>query len=469
MKSNIQLTNSLGKQKQEFKPLKTGKVGIYSCGPTVYNYAHIGNLRAYVFADTLKRMFLANGYKVNHVINITDVGHLSDDADSGEDKMLKGAKREGKTVWEIARFYEEEFKKDMNALNIIPPNHYPRATEHIQEMIEINKKLEVKGFTYISEGNLYFDTSKFKDYWKLIGREQETDEQQSRVQRDEHKKHPFDFVLWFTRHKYENHAMEWESPWGKGFPGWHIECSAMSSKYLGEQFDIHTGGIDHIPVHHTNEIAQSEAAFGKKWVNYWVHNEFLVVKDSEKMAKSSGNFLRLQTLLDKGYTALEYRYLLLGTHYRKKLMFSFEALDSAKNALIKLKNRVINIKKEQKEKKQEIQKDKHELFFKKLIEDINDDLNTPKVLASLWEFIQDESINPETKLKLIEEYDDVLGLKLIESGEEEIPEEIISLKNQRDEARKNKNWKLSDELRDKIISKGYQVFDTKEGTEVRHQ
>lgn len=460
---SIKITNTLTREKEEFKPIKEGHAGIYSCGPTVYNYAHLGNLRAYIFADTLKRMFLLNKYKVNHVINITDVGHLSDDADTGEDKMMKGAKREGKTVWDIARFYEEAFKEDMKLLNILSPTTYSRATEHIEEMISLNKKIESNGFTYIAEGNLYFDTSKYKDYWQLWGTQPSEEDMQGRVEKDPHKKNQADFVLWFTRHKYEDHAMEWDSPWGRGFPGWHIECSAMSSKYLGEEFDIHTGGVDHIQIHHTNEIAQAECGFGHKWVHYWMHNEFLVIKDSEKMAKSKGNFLRLQSIIDKDYSPLDYRYFILGTHYRKKVMFSFEALDSARNAMSKLKNKILVLRKDS---IGDIDNKIVDETKSKIVEDVSDDLNTPKVLATLWDLIGSET-SAKTKLETLQYFDDALGLKLNDIKEESIPQEILELKEQRDKARDNKDWKKSDEFRDLLKEKGYQALDSKEGTELR--
>ena len=457
----IKLFNTLSKKKEDFKPLETGKVKIYTCGPTVYNYAHIGNLRAYVFADILKRTFKFNNYEVTQVINITDVGHLTSDEDDGEDKLVKGAKREKKTVWEIAKYYEKAFYEDMNLMNIQQAEHYPRATRHIKEMIEFIEKLEKKGYTYEAEGNIYFDTSKFKGYGKLIGGRPKEEEQKSRVEIDKHKKNKTDFVLWFTRHKYGDHEMEWDSPWGKGFPGWHIECSAMSCKYLGEQFDIHTGGIDHVPIHHTNEIAQSEAAFGKRWVNYWLHNEFLVMQENEKMSKSKNGFLTLRTLMKKGYKPEEYRYFLLGTHYRKKIMYSAEAMDSAKNSLQRLKTKIRKIKKAP--QGQEMQKEIYEEQIKKFQENINDDLNTPKALATLWETL-DLKINEETKLKIIGKFDEVLALKLLE--DQTIPDEIIEIQQQRNLARKSKDWNKSDELRALIESKGYKVLDSKEGTEI---
>ncbi|MCC7574287.1 cysteine--tRNA ligase [Candidatus Woesearchaeota archaeon] len=457
----IKIYNTLTKEKEEFTPLEKGKVKIYSCGPTVYNYPHIGNLRSYVFADILKKTFKLNNYEVNHVINITDVGHLTSDEDEGEDKLVKGAKRENKTVWDIAKFYEEAFYEDLKKLNIEPANHYPKATEHIQEMIELIKKIQTNGYVYEAEGNIYFDTEKFEEYGKLTGRKQKQEETQSRVEIDKHKKNNSDFVLWFTRHKYENHEMEWESPWGKGFPGWHIECSAMSCKYLGEKFDIHTGGIDHVPIHHTNEIAQSEAAFGHEWVTYWMHNEFLVMSEGEKMSKSKDGFLTLQVLIDKGYKPEEYRYFLLGTHYRKKIMYSKEAMDTAKNSLQKLKNKIREIKKAE---KKEIQKEKYEEQLTKFKENLNDDLNTAKALATTWEMLE-EDINETTKLALIEKFDEVLGLKLIEK-EQKIPEDILKIQEERDATRKNKNWKKSDELRDLLKQKGYKVLDSKEGSEI---
>jgi cysteinyl-tRNA synthetase len=336
---DLELFNTLSRTKEKFVPMKEGEAGIYTCGPTVYNYAHIGNLRAYVFADVLRRVLEFNGYNVKQIINITDVGHLTSDEDEGEDKLEKGAKREGKSVAEIAKFYEDDFLNDLKRLNIEPASNYPKATENIAEMIEIIKKLQEKGFTYTAGGNVYFDTTKFADYGKMAKLNLDPEALKSRVEADPNKRNPFDFVLWFTNYKYDNHEMLWDSPWGKGFPGWHIECSAMATKYLGEHFDIHTGGIDHIPVHHTNEIAQSEAAFGHKWVNFWLHNDFLIEKEGTKMAKSEGEFLRLQTIIDKGYSPLDFRYYLLTGHYRSKLQFSWEALDNAKNSINRAKGK----------------------------------------------------------------------------------------------------------------------------------
>lgn len=459
----IKLSNTMTREKEIFKPIKENNVNIYTCGLTVYNFAHIGNLRAYVFADTLKRMFLFNGYNVKHIINITDVGHLSDDADSGEDKLEKGARREKKTVWEISQYYTKEFIKDLKELNIIIPEIMPKATEHISEMIDMIKILQEKGFTYEGGGNIYFNTSKLSDYGKLARLKLAEDKLKSRVEKDKFKKNIFDFVLWFTNYKYKNHSMLWDSPWGKGFPGWHIECSAMSSKYLGNYFDIHTGGIDHIPVHHTNEIAQSEAAFGEKWVNYWLHSDFLIINETEKMSKSKDNFLRLITLINKGFTAQDYRYYLLGAHYKKNLEFSFEKLKSAKNTILKLKNKIIEFRKDS----QEINKEFINKYIVKFKKEINDDLNTPRALAVLWELINDNKINGRTKIIIISEFDKILGLNILKVEEKTIPDEIIKLKNKRDKAREEKNWELSDELRDEIIGMGYEILDSKEGSVVR--
>ena len=320
--NKLTLYNTLARKKETFVPLKKGSVGMYCCGPTVYNYAHVGNLRSYIFEDVLRRVLEFNKFKVKHVTNITDVGHLTSDADVGEDKMLKGAKREKKTVWQIAEFYTKAFKDDIIKLNIKNPNTWSKATDHIKEQITLIQILEKKGFTYQAGGNVYFDTSSVKDYGKLAKLDLKADTKE-RVEEDKNKKNKHDFVLWFTKSKFQDQGMKWKSPYGTGYPGWHIECSAMSMKYLGKQFDIHCGGIDHIPVHHTSEIVQSESATGKKpWVKYWLHNEFLVLRKGEKMAKSGDNFITLQTLEEKEFHPLDYRYFCLGTHYRKPLMFS---------------------------------------------------------------------------------------------------------------------------------------------------
>jgi cysteinyl-tRNA synthetase len=416
-----------------------------------------------VFADILKRAFLFNKYKVAHVMNVTDVGHLTSDADEGEDKIEKGAKREGKTVWQIAEFYTEEFFKDTESMNIIKPDIISKATDHIQEMIDFIKKIEKNNYTYISNGNVYFDTSKLKDYGKLISlKKQKEEDKKARVDKDISKKSQSDFVLWFTKHKHGDHAMIWDSPWGEGFPGWHIECSAMSTKYLGEHIDIHTGGIDHIPIHHTNEIAQCEGAFIHDVVNVWMHSAFLVMGEG-KMSKSSGEFLRLQVLLDKGYSSDDYRYYLLNTHYRKRVNFSYESLDAAKTALGKAKNKV----RELLTADDKFEEKKFEKYIERFNKEINDDLNTPKCLATLWSVLNNDKLTKKTKLELVIKFDEVLGLRLSEMTIKEIPHDILQIVEHRNKARENKDWKKSDELRDELAKKGYKVLDSKEGSEVR--
>jgi len=390
------------------------------------------------------------------------VGHLTGDEDEGEDKMEAGARREGKTVWEIVDFYTEAFFDDLKRLRIIFPTVTCRATRHIDDMIDMIRKIESNGYTYVAGGNVYFDTSKLPDYGKLARLKLDEDNTRSRVESDPYKRNPFDFVLWFTRYKYDSHAMQWDSPWGRGFPGWHIECSAMSSKYLGERFDIHTGGIDHIPIHHTNEIAQSEAAFGHEWVNYWLHSEFLVIGEGEKMSKSLGNFITLQTLIDKGYDPAEYRYYLLGAHYKKQLAFTLEALDGAKSAMKRLTTKIGELK------GSEAPVSKlNSVLLNEFHEAINDDLNTPRALAVLWKVVDSEDLRPGEKLSLINEFDRVLGLGLSEIETEVIPEEVEELANQRDQARRGKDWKKADELRKLISEKGYEVLDERDGYKIR--
>ena len=339
----LKLFNSLGREVQDFIPIHPPDVGVYTCGPTVYNFAHIGNLRTYLFEDVLRRTLEFMGWRVRHVMNVTDVGHLSDDADEGEDKMVLGARREGRTVWEIADFYTRAFFDDLAKLNIEPPTVVARATAHIEDMIRLIRRIEANGFTYLAGGNLYFDISRLPDYGKLAGLNLDSLQAGARIEVDSAKRNPLDFVLWFTRSKFENQAMLWDSPWGRGYPGWHIECSAMSMRYLGEHFDIHCGGIDHVPVHHTNEIAQSEAATGARWVNYWLHGEFLVL-EKEKMAKSSGRFLTLGRLVEEGFDPLDYRFFCLGAHYRTQLQFSFEGLEAARNGRANLVERIARLK-----------------------------------------------------------------------------------------------------------------------------
>lgn len=459
----LTLYNTLARKKELFKPRKK-QVSLYTCGPTVYNYAHIGNLRSYIFEDVLKRTLLFNHYKVKHVMNITDVGHLSSDADSGEDKMLKGARREKKTVWEVADFYTKAFQDDIQKLNILSPDIWCKATEHIKEQIDLIKKLEKNGFTYASGGNIYFDTSKLEDYGKLFNLKSNTSTK-GRIKKDKNKKNPHDFVLWFTKSKFQKQEMKWNSPFNLGYPGWHIECSAMASKYLGKQFDIHCGGIDHIPIHHTNEIAQAEAAFGKKpWVRYWLHNEFLVLPQGKKMSKSKENFLTLFSLTEQNLHPLDYRYFCLGTHYRKPLMFSEEALLGAHNSRKKLLNIFFSLKETRRTKKES--KSKQKTYFQKFTKQINDDLNTPKALATLWGVIKDKKLTDKDKYFLLIKFDEVLGLNLKNTKKATIPKEIIKLAKERLQARNGKNWSKSDQLRDRINQLGYSIADTKEGYEI---
>ena len=457
------LYNTLGREKQEFIPIKDGKVGVYCCGPTVYNYAHIGNLRAYFFEDILKRVLLYNGYEVTHIVNITDVGHLVSDDDEGEDKMEKGSRREGKTVWEIADYYAETFIKDIQDLNILLPTKWCKATDNIKEQINLIECLEKKGFTYVTSDGVYFDTSKFENYGKLALLDVEGLEEGKRISFSDEKRNKTDFALWKFSPKDQKRQMEWESPWGIGFPGWHIECSAMSMKFLGKTFDIHCGGIDHIPIHHTNEIAQAEACTGKQFVRYWLHGEFLI-EEKGKMSKSKDEFLRLPVLIEKGYSPMDYRYLLLMTHYRKKIKFSFKNLDAARNGLNNLKEITSEVKKVSGEK--EIKSEKTAEYKNKFIEYINDDLNVSEGLALLWEVLKNDNLNSGEKLYLIIDFDKVLGLRLNEvaaAGMEEIPEEILALIEKRKQARVSKDFAASDKIRDEIKALGYEILDKKGG------
>jgi cysteinyl-tRNA synthetase len=462
----MRIFNTLSRKIEDFRPM--GKeVKVYACGPTVYHYAHIGNLRTYIFEDVLRRSLLFNGFKVKHVMNITDCGHLTSDADEGEDKMAKGAAREGKTVWEIAKFYENAFFSDCAALNIQKPEIKCKATEHIPEMIELIQKIEKNGYTYVSEGNVYFDVTKFSDYGKLSRMKIEGQEAGARVAVDEAKKNKLDFVLWFTKSKFGNQDMQWDSPWGRGFPGWHIECSAMSIKYLGEQFDIHCGGIDHIPIHHTNEIAQSEAATGKKpWVKYWMHGEFLVM-DKEKMSKASGEFLRMQLLIDKGYDPIVYRYFCIGAHYRQQLRFSWEGLDGARNAFNRLKEKVLELRESKDDAEGDLVKTTE--YEKEFENAVTDDLNMPTALSVMWSVVRDEDISSSEKLGLLFKFDNVLGLGIEGWKREsvEISDEVKRLLELRENARRNKLWKESDELRDRIKSLGFLVMDGADGQMVK--
>ena len=458
----MKLYNTLTRQLEEFKPITEGKVGMYCCGPTVYSYAHIGNLRTYLNEDFLHRTLVRAGYDVHHVMNITDVGHLTSDEDTGEDKMLKAAEQEKMDVLALARKYEDFFFDEEKDLNIIRPRTVCRATEHVQDMIEFVKKLEDKGLAYVAGGNVYFDTVKFGHYGELSWKDISGLQHGARVEEDTNKRNPTDFVLWFTSSKFENQILQWDSPWGRGYPGWHIECSVMSSKYLGEYIDIHCGGVDHIPVHHENEKAQSEGCFGHKWVNYWVHNEFLQLKDI-KMSKSLGNILTIPALKEKGYNPLAYRYLALTAHYRSLLQFTWEALDSAQAALNNLKARVIEIKKDL---TGAIDEGKKTELLAKFDAAIFNDLALPQALAVMWEVVKDSAINNATKWAILSEMDTVFGLKMDEMKEEAyVPDaEIQALLDARKAARAAKDWAKSDEIRDALKAKGLTVKDLPDGS-----
>jgi len=453
----LALFNTLTRKKENFKPLADASVGLYTCGPTVYDYAHIGNLRTYIFEDVLKRTLQFNGYKVRHVMNITDVGHLTSDADEGEDKLEKGARREQKSVWEVADFYTNEFKKDIGLLNIEEPNIWCKATDYIKEQIKVVEALEKRGLTYKTSDGIYFDTAKYTDYAHLAKLNVAGQQEGARVEVNDEKKNSTDFALWKFSPAGEKRQMEWESPWGVGFPGWHLECSAMSIAKLGEEFDIHCGGIDHIPVHHTNERAQNWGLTGKETVKTWVHGEFLVI-DSGRMGKSEGNLIRLQTLVDKGYDPLAYRYLCLQTHYRQKLNFSWEALEAAQNALEKLRDAIVSY-------------DEPKIgcagYEEEFFNAVNDDLNMPKALGSVWELIKDDTMPTAGKKQSLLRFDEVLGLGLDLVKKDVIPDDVLALAKDREAARSVKDWKRSDELRDEVLQKGYGIEDTSEGSKIR--
>lgn len=472
----MKLYNTLTKQKEEFTPIDDNYVGMYSCGPTVYDYAHIGNLRKYVVDDLLKRWLTYTGYKVNHIMNITDVGHLVSDEDTGEDKIEKGSKREGKSAHEIAKFYTDYFFAAEKKLNILKPDNSPIASEHIKEQIQLIRDLEKDGYTYKIDDGIYFDTSKFSDYGKLASLDIEGLKAGARVEMVKGKRSITDFALWKFSPKDEKRQMEWESPWGVGFPGWHIECSAMSMKYLGNHFDIHTGGIDHVPVHHTNEIAQSEAATGEKFVNYWVHAEFLLV-DGQKMSKSKSNFYTLEDL-QANFKAepLAFRLMCLMSHYREKLNFTEKSIVSAQNTLNNLRNFILRL--------QEIDDEQTALPIdvfvtrttKDFCEAMDDDLNSPKAIAAIFDFIKEvnklfEQGSSKTAAmrayNFLLELDKVLGLELANVKTIKLTIEEKNLIAERDKARKDQDWTKSDSLRDKLIELGFEVEDTTQGTKVR--
>lgn len=457
----LKLYNTLTRKKELFEPIKKGNVSMYSCGPTVYSYQHIGNLRTYIFNDILKRILLFNKLKVNHVMNYTDVGHLTSDADEGEDKMEKAAAKEKKTAKEIASYYASVFEEDCKKLNILAPDKVPKATGHIKEQIEMIQSLEEKGFTYKTSDGIYFDSSKFKDYG-ILGRLNESGlKAGKRVDLGE-KKSKTDFALWKFSPENEKRQQEWKSPFGIGFPGWHIECSAMSSKYLGKEFDIHTGGIDHVQVHHTNEIAQSECALGvKPWVRYWLHGEFLTFK-GEKVSKSTGGLYTISDLEKLGFDAIDFRYLCLNTHYRKQLNFDLKVLEGAKNAHERLKNILLELKRRNNSNNMSLDE-----YKKEFLGFVNDDLNMPEALSVLWNVLRDEKLGSKEKLELVYEFDKVLGLNLKSVEEEKVPEEIQKLVAEREQARKDKDFKKADGIRKDLKNKGYLLEDSKEGILVK--
>lgn len=454
----LKLYNTLTRKKEEFVPLKKGTVKMYSCGPTVYNYAHIGNMRAYIFMDTLRKVLKYNGYKVKHVMNITDVGHLVSDADEGEDKMAKTARIENRSVYEIAKEYTDAFMKDIKALNIEIPEHIAKATEHIREMEIYVNDIVKNGYAYETSKGVYFDTSKLPNYGKMLSNNNIDDlKAGARVEVDTEKRNPQDFALWIKAPK--EHIMKWNSKWGLCYPGWHIECSAMSRKYLGDKFDIHTGGVDHIPIHHENEIAQSIGATGHNLANYWMHVEFLLI-DGGKMSKSLGNVYTLNDLKAKGIDALSYRYFTYSSHYRNKLNFTWDAIKSAKNSLNKLRDMIALHKGVNKK----IDKNIISKYEEQFLDAINDDMNMPVAISIVWEIAKEKEKSNDF-YELIKKFDSVLSLDLDKNDKEDIniPEDIKLILNERKDARKNKNFAKSDELRDKLKELGYIVKDTKDG------
>ncbi|MBI3955308.1 cysteine--tRNA ligase [Candidatus Gottesmanbacteria bacterium] len=485
----LNLYNTLTRQKEEFKPLHPPVVTYYSCGPTVYDFAHIGHARTFIFADVLQRALELNGYQVKRVMNITDVGHLTSDRDSGEDKMEKGAKRENKSVWDIAEFYTKDFMQMLDQLNIKVPEIICKATDNIDSMIQIISTLQEKGFTYKIRDGIYFDTTKFPDYGKLTGQSfaslQNTLKAGARIEMVEGKKHPTDFALWkFSPSESSGlpkRQMEWDSPFaptqgrgkGKGFPGWHIECSAMSIKFLGQTIDIHTGGVDHIPIHHTNEIAQSEAASGKLFVRFWLHAEHLTV-EGEKMSKSLHNFFRLQDLNEKGFDSLSLRYLFLTAHYHTAMNFTWKAMEGAQTALANLREQISNFQFPISNKKGVSLLDAKSgginEYKNKFISAVNNDLNIPQSLAVMWEMLK-SNLSASEKYDLVLYFDKVLGLDLDQITENRdqrtIPPEIMELSALREKYRQEKKWSESDEVRAKIEKQGFTVEDTNNGTIIK--
>jgi len=457
MSNEIQLFDTYERKKRIFVPLETGKVKIYTCGPTVYDYPHIGNLRAYIFADTLRRMFEFNGYEVTHVINITDVGHLRSDSDEGEDKIEARAREQKRSAWEITEFFTNIFKQNFISLNIKSPTVWSKATEHIPEQIALIERLEKIDYTYKTSDGVYFDTSNLAKYGHLARLDINGIMSGVRVEENPEKRNPTDFALWKFSPKDQKRQMEWNSPWGVGFPGWHIECSAMAMKYLGETIDVHTGGIDHIPVHHTNEIAQSETATGKQFARYWMHVAFLTV-DSGKMSKSLENFYSLHDIVDKGYDPLVFRYLMLTAKYSASLNFTWNSFSGSQKAFSSLRERIAEW--------EDANSKPDEELLGEFQGYLNDDLNTPQAIAFLWKTVG-LSIPSAVKRATFAEFDKALGLDLMKTKENDIPEGIQTLVAKRESLRREKKWKEADKVRIELESQGYKIKDTKEGSQIK--
>lgn len=458
----MKLYNTLTRKVEEFVPNEEGKVKLYTCGPTVYHYAHIGNIRNYIGHDILDKTLRYLGYDVTRAMNITDVGHLTSDSDSGEDKMEVARKREHKSSMEIAKFYTDAFFEDFSLVNCKMPEIVSPATENIDMYIKIIEKLLKDEYAYISGGNVYFDISKLDDYYVLTNHQEDDLVVGARdgVEEDSNKRNQADFALWFTTSKFENHELLWDSPWGKGYPGWHIECSGISIKYLGEHLDIHGGGVDNIFPHHTNEIAQSEAYLGHKWCNYWFHNEHLL-DQTGKMSKSKGAILTVTKLKENGYDPLAFRFMCLNSHYRKQLVFSYDALTQAETTLKKLRNKIKTLSDDG-----ELDKNAYDIYNNKFILEISNDLNTANAITVIYELLKDSSVSDKTKISLITAFDEVLSLDLISNEEENLENDayIKEKITERNEAKKNKNYILADEIRDNLLKEGIKLIDTREGT-----
>ena len=458
---NIYFYNTLTKTKDEFKPLEGNEVRIYSCGPTVYKDATIGNMKSYIFMDTLRRVLRYNGYTIKHAMNITDVGHLVSDGDEGEDKMLKAAREEKKSPLEIAKFYTDRFFEDFKRLNIEKPEIVCKATDHIKEMEKFVSKLMDNGYAYETSTAIYFDVSKLDKYGVLSGIDVRKQKAGARVEVDEEKRNPYDFALWIKAP--ENHIMKWDSKWGLCYPGWHIECSTMSNKYLGEVFDIHTGGIDLIPTHHENEIAQSKGCTGKVPARFWMHCEYLLINGG-KMSKSLGNAYLVQDIIDKGYDPLAFKMMCFTSHYRNKLNFTWEALESSQSALYRLRDGY----KKHLDGNEKVEESKIQEYKDRFLEAIDDDLNMPVAMSVIWDVVKNP-VKSKDLANLLLEFDKVLGVDIDKENEKQeldIPDEIKELLEKRKIARQEKDWTLSDSIRDELKEKGYMVKDTKEGMTV---